>query len=402
MLRRLRRALAAASVALVVLGVSTGIGKSESTSLASAATSPAQPMPPPLFAAGVQAKIRSLSGAQLKSTIEFLRAGGVQYTREDFTWFTIEPRPGEFHWTATDAWVGAAARGGLRIIAVLDAPPSWATASWNTGPVSGHALPAYANFTAQVVARYGSRGTFWTQNPNLPRLPIQYYDIWNEPYSSEFWAKPFPNPAGYARMFQYAAAAGRAVDPSAKFMLEADTTSFGPNPQPAFLSALFDAVPNLADYIDVVSVHPYASNGWSPDHCSAGAMEMRRYQVCRLEDIRRILDQRGAAKAKLWITEMGWSTAPSAKSAVTEAVQARYVRDFFAIWRSRWASYVDGVIWYALWTPERNPVNRNDYFGLVRANGSAKPAWHALVEQIAMLPRSAAQAESALGPPRAP
>ena len=144
---------------------------------------------------GVQARIRALTGSALTTTISQLRSIGVTYTREDFTWTTIEPTKGQFKWGATDTWVGAAAKAGLGIIAVLDAPPAWATSAWNVAPTSATAMAAYANFTAAVVSRYGSTGTFWSQNPNVPKVPIEYYDVWNEPYYSGFWHRTFLTPS---------------------------------------------------------------------------------------------------------------------------------------------------------------------------------------------------------------
>jgi hypothetical protein len=344
----------------------------------------------PALRIGIVANLSRRTGSDLVSTAARLRQAGVQYTKEDVNWDLIEPRRGVFTWSATDAWMSVAARQGLHVIAVPWSSPRWATPNWNIAPTSGRALSDYVEFVRQVVERYGTQGTFWAQNPLVPKVPIEYYDIWNEPYCNRFWGGVFPDPAGYARMFKSVVAGARPADPNAKFLLEADTGAYTKTwPEPPFLSAMFDAVPDLASYAYAVSVHPYSDDG--PQTCTAlspsrgvnNDWKATRFQVCRLEDVRRILDAHRASKVRIWITEIGWSTAPAATKAVTEAAQAQYVHETFRLLRTSWARLVDGVVWYAYQTPERDPTNREDYFGLVHADGSPKPAWNAFVQEIA-------------------
>jgi hypothetical protein len=306
----------------------------------------------PGLATGIQARLRTRRGGDLRGAADDVRSSGARYTREDFTWGTIEPRKGLMCWGATDRWMAAAARRGLHVIAILDAPPAWATASWNTAPTSGAALDAYIRFTSQVIGRYGSSGSFWRENPGIPAVPIDHYDIWNEPYYERFWAGSV-DPAAYAQMFRAVVRAARPVDPRAKFMLEAETTTLGPDgQQQPFLAAMFDAVPDLGRYADIASIHPYASNGWGPETCQQGPdLQARRLQVCRLNDIRAILDAHGAAGTRMWITELGWSAAAIPGGAVSDADQARFTRETYALLRGRWAGLVDGVVWYGYQTP---------------------------------------------------
>jgi hypothetical protein len=210
-------------------------------------------------------------------------------------------------------------------------------------------------------------------------------DVWNEPYERRFWAGPFPDPGGYAQMFKGVVAAARPVDPRARFMLEAELTALGADGQSPFLQAMFDSAPDLPAYVDVVSVHPYASHGAGPRRCDrSGPPERRRFQTCRVEDVRRFLDSRGGQRIPLWITELGWSTAPGARGAggaVDEARQATYVREAFGELRSRWAAVVDGIVWYAYSTPEKDPRDLGQWFGLVHPSGRPKPAFEALAAE---------------------
>ena len=66
---------------------------------------------------------------------------------------------------------------------------------------------AYGRFAGQVAARFGSRGTFWAEHPELPRVPVRDYQIWNEPagfapgIGSVFWDDPgVPYAPGYVAL----------------------------------------------------------------------------------------------------------------------------------------------------------------------------------------------------------
>jgi len=39
---------------------------------------------------------------------------------------------------------------------------------------------AWAKFLKAVVKHYGPNGSFWKQNPGVPKHPIRNYQIWNE------------------------------------------------------------------------------------------------------------------------------------------------------------------------------------------------------------------------------
>jgi hypothetical protein len=338
-------------------------------------------------AIGVSAVLRGMDSGELNQTVARLRSVGVEYTREDFAWNRIETSPGNYDWSNYDNMVGGAAKQGLKIIAIADGAPAWATPSPTTPPASGSALAGYNEFVRQAILRYGSNGTFWATHPDIPKVPVTTWDVWNEPYFKYTWGEQTPDPAAYARMFKTVAVTGRATDPQAKFMLEADSGNGGYSwPQPPYLSAMFDAVPDLASYADYVSIHPYTGND-APSDCTpysqsqgvANDWKATRFQFCRVKDIRNILDDHGARNTRMWITEVGYTTAPQGSRGVSEAQQAQYVHDVFRLLR-QWR-LVDGLTWYCYKTDESNPSDDEAYYGLVHADGSAKPAWDAFVQE---------------------
>ncbi len=347
-------------------------------------------MPGEQVPTGIKARLSGRSDGELAQVTSKLRDAGVSILREDVAWSTIEPKPGRYYWAGTDRWVAAAAEQGLQVMAVLDAPPSWVTERWSEAPVAGQELSDFATFAREVVARYGADGTFWSSHPNLPAVPIRYWDVWNEPYVPRFWTRDFPDPAGYARMFKTVVQVARTADPSARFMLEADTRIIATGwPWKPFLAQMFEAVPDLGKYAYGVSIHPYQGDAGSPRSCTPNIRspgvrsrwQATALQFCRIEDVRHILDANDASDVKIWITEIGWSTAPSGDQTVSEAAQARFVHQVFNLVRTRYTGLVSGLIWYEYQGPESDPANADDYLGLVRADGQPKPGWQAFVEE---------------------
>jgi F420-dependent oxidoreductase-like protein len=62
--------------------------------------------------------------------------------------------------------------------------PRWASSAPNTGFYHGY-MPAdsetFANYMRALIARYGPMGSFWTENRDLPKVPVREWQIYNEP-----------------------------------------------------------------------------------------------------------------------------------------------------------------------------------------------------------------------------
>jgi polysaccharide biosynthesis protein PslG len=339
---------------------------------------------------GIHATLRWLGPDDIAATADELRAAGIEYAREDFHWHWVEGTRGSYDWSRYDTLVRETAKRGVKLIAILNSPPAWATASTVTPPTGGSSLTAYVEFVRRAVARYGTEGTFWTANPGVPKQPIRLWNVWNEPWGYWFWKGSTPDGGTYARMFKAVVQGARTADPQARFMADVEMRQVtSPETPPAsYVHAMFDAVPDLAEYMDTVSVHPYSPYD-APTACTPrtdrGIREdwkATMFQFCRLLDLRRILDARGASSTRIWVTEMGFSTAPNgAWGTVTEAQQEQYVHDVFRMLRD-W-KVADGVVWYAYRdSANPNPNDREHWFGLRRADGSAKPAWNAFVDEL--------------------
>jgi hypothetical protein len=298
---------------------------------------------------------------------------GAGWIREEFSWERIEPSNDQWNFSRYDDVVEEAAKRRLTVLPLLMNTPDWAGATWHTVPND----PAeYAEYVGKVTGRYGPGGDFWREHPELPQVAPTHFEIYNETYLEVFTNNDV-NPGRYARLVKAAAIAGRAANPNAKFLIQADTFyTYAPGDYRQYIDDMYAAVPDLNKYFDGAAVHPYSS-GLSPAHYTAGGNT--RWQFGRLAEIRERLAAHGGTDKPLWLTEIGWSTCPADDDCVSEDRHADYVRTMFELLRGKYSDYVAGVFLYHMhdWGP-RVADDKEYWFGLTRPDGSKKPAWHAL------------------------
>jgi len=336
-------------------------------------TPPATPAPQPPLEIGFTDNAGTLQSRSLVSA-HHPEARGAKWLRTGFNWNVIEPRRGQWDWSFYDWLVTTEALRGVKVIPVLLVTPSWA--GINTGVMPDDPRD-YADYVAHVVARYGRGGTFWRAHPTLDgRLAVTWFDIWNEPFLWDYSTNGV-NAGRYARLLRAAVAAGRRANARAKFFLEADL-SWSDAPGRPFhgdwVGAMYAAVPNLNAWFDAVSVHPY-SQGQSPDATTGDP----RWRFGRIADIRARFVARGAAAKPFWITELGWATGCAYAGCVSDVQQAFYV--VRAMQLADALPYVRGFLLYTY--QDTHPAITGDYFGLYRADGTARVAVRAFADAAA-------------------
>jgi polysaccharide biosynthesis protein PslG len=299
---------------------------------------------------------------------------GVTMARVEIDWGAVEPSRGNWRWGTWDPIFAKAAAHGVTLLPILMGPPSWAGLAWNQIPTDPS---GYADYVAHVVARYGPGGSFWKSNPGVAYHPASYFEIWNEPYWIDF-ARGGSNPQNYARLYRAAVAAGRAANPQARYLIEADTSGTTPSlGYVEWVDAMYRAVPDLNNYVDGVAVHPY-SQPRGPDVYTPSGFS--RWQFRRIEQIRQKFVNHGASDKPFWITEIGWPTCPANPGkCVPESTQAADTARMIDMLKTDYASYVRAVFLYNYHDPSRqDPSNMENWFGLFRAGGSPKPVWDVL------------------------
>lgn len=356
------------TVAAGLVALGGGVGSAGATS--------AETVPSP-YAGHIGINTHEIWGGEPGTAAEFRRLAriGVAHTREGFEWRVIEPRRGQFDWGRTDQLMAGAAQARIDVLPILGSPPAWAS---NYPDRSDRFPPAnnadFATFAKAVVNRYGQGGTFWTSvRPELTPMPLTAIQIWNEPWSDTYWG-PLPDPTGYARLVRATGSAVHGVHPEVDVVISGDLLQTGGGgPIRYWIDEVLRADPNLGDFFDVYSVHPYPAGSPLTDNADG------RWDFRRIEIIRQTTMSRGVPKP-IWITEVGWSTAPNA-GGVSESTQASYTRQAITRAFTDWP-YVKRFYLYSYDRDSGNTSDREGYFGVRHQDGSFKPVWTTLANLL--------------------
>jgi polysaccharide biosynthesis protein PslG len=289
-----------------------------------------------------------------------LTRDGFRAVRLHVEWPIIEPAPGQFDWSSTDAQIDAAHQRGLDVLGVITYTPSWAVAPEGRGYIHpGPADPAtFAAFVQIAAERYKDR--------------IDSWEIWNEPNVVQSFA-PAPDRAKYAAMLKAAYTEIKAISPNAT-VISGGTSPAVDSPTsvaPAmFIRGLFEA--GAGDYFDAVAMHPYSAPNMLSE---SGGPESSHAAI---QDVIALLQENGQGYKSIWFTEFGASTATGVRSpdggqlGISEQEQAAYLEDGI--------NYVRSL-------PNSGPIFIFDYrdietrsstvefsYGLVRDDFSPKPS----------------------------
>jgi hypothetical protein len=209
---------------------------------------------------------------------------GAAGVRVAFYWSQGQPSgPGAVDFARYDAPVLAAAREGLEVLPVVFGTPGWARRQPGDFASPPRDPADYARFLTALVARYGSRGSLWSEHREVRRRPIREWQVWNEPNLPAFWSQQ-PFAAGYVRLLRAARAALRDADPRARAILAGL-----PNGWDA-LRQIYRAGGRRS--FDAVAIHPYTKQ----------AFRLPRY----IAAARRVMTRFGDRRKPLWVTEVSW------------------------------------------------------------------------------------------------
>jgi polysaccharide biosynthesis protein PslG len=301
---------------------------------------------------------------------------GVQTIRQTFDWSTIERQPGVYDLTYHDRYVAKAAAHGIRIMPVLFNPPSFRRPSRGRATCPPRSNRDFAAFAQVLVRRYGRSGSLWPTRPDVPRLPIQAWQIWNEPNLPVYWCGR-PNARRYVAMQRAVARAIKQVDRGAHILtagLPASRLS-GAVPLERYLRSMYRA--GARRTFDSLAINPYAK-----DH---------RHMRNLLRSIRRLMNRHGDRRGSIWISELGWGDrGPKHRFIVGPRGQAKRIRKSFdVIRRERRSLRLRGVVYYSWRDSPRYPPQYKNLWGLhtglLRLGGTFKPAYYAFKQAVALL-----------------
>jgi len=344
------------------------------------AAAPAQAAAAPTAAVQAHLLWSRYNAADRERLLDRAKEAGAGMVRVDIGWASLE-QGGKGNYNAwylgkMDHVVTEAEKRGIKVLFTFWETPCWASTApeslkqgcagtwWNRGVQRyAPANPAdFADALAFSVGRYGDRVAAW--------------ELWNEPNHPTYF-KAADQVSAYAAIVKAAYPVAKAAHPGATIiagsLADADFE---------FTRALLDA--GVGGYFDAWSVHPYSEDrsplhpgipGWTKKSFAAGVPAVRDTLLRRGED------------KPIWLTEFGWSTctvrgARAYENCVDPETQAAWLG--LALAHMRTWTYVPVGVAFGLEDTSTDLGDRVENYGLLRVDGSPKPAFAAF--------RSAAQA----------
>jgi hypothetical protein len=245
------------------------------------------------------------------------------------------------------------------------------------GPMGGgHAIPSagektqWSEWAKKVVRRYGYKGVFWGEHPEVAARPVRDWEMINEPNNPAMIGYQASG-TEYGDFLQWAAPAIQQASESWGGQRTGVVFGGVVGDYKAWMQAAW-SVPGASTHLTGVAFHPYAlapPAGTSRIQAFANHMNGLRSFVNGLS---------GGGSKSLWITEVGWPA--EAEFGVGETTQAQLVNESIDWAQANAASLnLSAFIWYNLRDAEAGGWQYR--CGLRRRDGSYRPAWAAFQAQ---------------------
>jgi polysaccharide biosynthesis protein PslG len=335
---------------------------------------------PPDFVGVVSDDIAAGDGNYRAPQLAQQQSIGIRLIRQTFDWKQIETAPGVYNWAFYDDYVEALAEHGIEVLPVLFDPPSFRSGAPKKHRQRGTYFPKKFSdlgvFGAAVAQRYGVNGTFWASRPSVPKVPVVAVQVWNEP-NLKVYDPNGPSAKKYARLLKASYRPIKAADPSIEVATAGlpDSRLSRPNVY-KYIDEMYRA--GASSGFDTLAINPYATT--------------TKQLISKLVKVRKIMRRHHDSAAKLWVTELGWSDkGPRAPFRVGAAGQASRVRTAIpALAQNQAKLNLRGFVYYS-WRDGRPYAPRFQDFwglhtGLLRIDGSPKPAYTAFQQALAQLP----------------
>jgi hypothetical protein len=288
-----------------------------------------------------------------------MRAMNASWVRSDLDWQAVEESPGDWDFSRYDPVIDDVNAAGLRHLIILHTVPAWANGgAGNYAPPWDRSL--LDDYCHRAARRYVPLGVLDYEIGNEVNLP---HPGWSHPtgraYVRDLLA---PCVAGVRR----AAAELRATVNVVLGSL-VPTRGTGPTAPSNFLTEIYAS--GGGAYFDSVALHPYTRPvaPTASDHLTVVAQRMYDVMIAHGDDAKRI-----------WATEYGYPT--RGPGAVEERELAHYVDAAIDLWYSN--RFAGPLFWYSARDTGTDPDDEEQHFGLLRHDGSTKPAYAALAARL--------------------
>jgi hypothetical protein len=326
-----------------------------------------------------------LTGWNLSHVLDLVQGAGFGWIRQQVHWADIEPSKGAYNWGFLDQIVDTASRRGIRVLFSIVWSPPWATRD------GGHGMPDNPNdlgdFMAAMASRYKGKGLA--------------YEIWNEENYAVENAGYVAGPGRYVELLKVAYTRIKQADPGAIVVCGPLTPTGVNNPSIAiddltYLRQMLEYQGGvIRNYFDVLGVHVAGANNppdtlWPENPGPDGWTDHTSHYFRHLERIRAVVEAYGIGDKKIWVTEFGWAStenvtdraAPGYEYAYqnSEQEQAAYIVRAFEKGRTEYQPWLGAMfLWNLNFGQEFPPWDEKVPFGVIRPNGTPRPAYEALV-----------------------
>jgi O-antigen ligase len=322
-----------------------------------------------------------------RHSLRLIRQAGFGWIRQQFQWAEMEPAKGQFYdparaestWARYDQMVALARAEGLRVIARIDRPPSWARppGSYETAPPRD--VRDFADFVTAFVEHY--------------RGQIDHIQIWNEPNLNTEWGQRPDDPPGtvpvdpahYVQLLKAGYEAAKRANPAVRVLSAALAQTLEPDAPGAnglddllYLDRMYQY--GARPYFDILAANAYGLRTGPDDRL----VSPRHTNFSRVLLTRDVMLRHGDAGKAVWVAEFGWNAlppswkgAPSPWGQVSERQQAAYIVGAYERARQEWPWMGPMALWLFK-KPGAHPDDPTPYFSIVDAGARPRPAYEAL------------------------
>jgi hypothetical protein len=280
------------------------------------------------------------------------------YLRTDIGWKYVQPTATSWNWTLYDSVLADLQARNMKFLAILHTVPAWANGGAGDA-VAPTNLTLLNNYCYQTVKHYRPRG-------------VVDYELGNEVNYAQDGL--IPTGAQYARQFLIPCATGarRAATELGQpinLMFGSLAPGAGVGGGQEAVAFLTQAYANGAGGLtDSLGFHPYG--GLNP------AVEPN--MVTLPDTLHSVMVANGEGSHRMWATEYGLPTGGT--TSWSEQVQADWVGTAYDAWAAH--SYSGPMIWYAGRDSGTSATDREQHFGILRFDGTPKPAYAALQAKL--------------------
>ena len=289
---------------------------------------------------------------------DLMASSGVESVRTVFNWADAQPdgRGSAFNFGATDALVRRASLRNISVLPIVFYAPPWARAYRGRFTSPPKDRSDYVTYLAALVERYGPDGSFWTENPDVPKLPLREWQIWNEPHLPAYWDAPEKGRYGYARAYPPLLRASynivKTLDPGAKIVMAGLTQRAWEE-----LELLYQR--GVKPYFDIAALQIF------PQTVKRSVKATQLY--------RDAMRRRGDGRKPIYVTEITWPASKGRTQGIKyqrqetpRGMATKLTQMYRAMAQRRRALGVSKVFWYTWSSPYGRGGSIFDYAGLMR------------------------------------